>query len=190
MNSTLWTPARVLVSAFELPRADWRIDLAEMDDHVGRGTVTSDSDDRWGEGTNRFEGGTARLPRRIAALRTLALEGYRVGLTIAPITPVPQWRDGYGALLRDVAGAVAGVPDVDLTVECITHRLTEKSKKVLLGWYPHTKLEMSESDRTRKFGKYGAAKYVYPTSTMAELKSWFGRELANVLPGARSLYWT
>ena len=29
--------------------------------------------------------------------------GYRVGLTIAPIMPIPDWRDGYGALLRDVA---------------------------------------------------------------------------------------
>ena len=110
----------------------------------------------------RFEGGTARLPRRIAALRALARAGYRVGLTIAPIMPIPEWRDGYGALLRDVADAVADVPDVDLTVECITHRFTEKSKDVLLGWYPNTKLDMSESARTRKFGKYGSAKYVYP----------------------------
>ena len=38
----------------------------------------------------------------------VALAGYPVGLTIAPIMPVPQWRDGYGALLRDVADAVAG----------------------------------------------------------------------------------
>ncbi len=205
--------------------------LAEMDDHVGRGTITSASADRSNEGTTfeascytdplalehltgslsamiahvgthewsgpvglrfttydnvspllglphvgrtrvrvslnagdvatRFEGGTARLPRRIATLRALALEGYRVGPTIAPIMSIPQWRDGYGALLRDVAGAVADVPDLDLTVECITHRFTEKSKDVLHGWYPNTKLEMSESARARKFGKYGAAKYVY-----------------------------
>ena len=235
--------------------------LAEMDDHVGRGTITSVSDDRSGEGTtfeascytdplalehltgslsamithvgthdwpgpvglrfttkyddvapllglphgrrtrvrvsvnaeqvaHRFEGGTARLPRRIAAVRALALGGYRVGLTIAPIMPIPQWRNGYGALLREVADAVADVPDLDLTVECITHRFTEKSKDVLLGWYPSTKLEMSESDRTRKFGKYGAVKYVYPKSTMVELQSWFARELATILPAARSLYWT
>lgn len=235
--------------------------LAEMDGHVGRGTVTSASSDRSDEGTtfeascytdplalehltgslsatiahvgthewgapvglrfttkyddvapllrlphagrtrvrvslnaddvaSRFEGGTARLPRRIGALRDLALAGYRVGLTIAPIMPIPQWRNAYGGLLGDVAAAVADVPDLDLTVECITHRFTEKSKEILLGWYPNTKLDMAEESRTRKFGKYGSAKYVYPAATMAELRSWFDTEIAAVLPGARTLYWT
>ncbi len=139
---------------------------------------------------NRFEGGTARLPRRIAALRALAGSGYRVGLTIAPIMPVPGWREAYGSMLRDVATALADVPAVDLTVECITHRFTAASKDVLLGWYPHTKLEMDEAARSRKFGKFGAAKYVYPKDTMTDLRSWFEAELAETLPAARTLYWT
>ncbi|MCV7010840.1 radical SAM protein [Mycolicibacterium madagascariense] len=138
----------------------------------------------------RFEGGTARLPKRIHALRRLGLAGYRIGLTIAPIMPVPDWREGYGALLADVAEAVADVPDLDLTVECITHRFTAISKDVLTGWYPRTKLEMDEPSRTRKFGKFGAAKYVYPKDTMSELRSWFTAELEQTLPQARLLYWT
>lgn len=138
----------------------------------------------------RFEGGTARLPRRIAALRALALAGYRVGLTIAPIMPIPGWREGYGTLLRDVAEALDDIPEVELTVECITHRFSAASKKVLLDWYPRTKLEMNEAERTRKFGKFGAAKFVYPKDTMTEMRSWFETELAAVLPAARTLYWT
>jgi spore photoproduct lyase len=139
---------------------------------------------------NRFEGGTARLPQRIASLRALAKVGYRVGLTIAPIMPIPGWRDGYGSLLRDVADAVADIPDVDLTVECITHRFTAGSKDVLQGWYPRTKLDMDEATRSRKFGKYGSAKYVYPKATMTELRTWFEAKLAETLPAARTLYWT
>jgi spore photoproduct lyase len=138
----------------------------------------------------RFEGGTARLAQRIIALRRLALAGYRVGLTIAPIMPIPQWREGYSALLREVGDALADVADVDLTVECITHRFTTGSKDVLTGWYPRTQLEMDETARTRKFGKYGSAKYVYPKDTMAELKSWFDAEIATTLPFAQLLYWT
>jgi spore photoproduct lyase len=138
----------------------------------------------------RFEGGTAGLPQRIAALRALAVDGYRVGLTIAPIMPIPQWRDGYRRLLQDVAVALSDVPAVDLTVECITHRFTAGSKDVLLGWYPRTRLEMDETARTRKFGKYGSAKFVYPKETMTEVRSWFESELAATLPGARTLYWT
>ncbi|MEJ7741602.1 MAG: spore photoproduct lyase family protein [Nocardioidaceae bacterium] len=48
----------------------------------------------------RFEGGTAPMPARLAALRTMALAGYRVGLTIAPVMPVPGLAHG----VRTAAG--------------------------------------------------------------------------------------
>jgi spore photoproduct lyase len=51
-------------------------------------------------------------------------------------------------------------------------------------------LEMDETARTRKYGKFGAAKYVYPKETMAELRSWFAEAVATTLPGAPLLYWT
>ena len=138
----------------------------------------------------RFEGGTARLPHRIAALGELARAGYRVGLTIAPIMPIAGWQESYRALLHDVAATLADVAGVDLTVECITHRFTASSKEVLQGWYPKTKLEMDEQSRTRKFGKYGSTKFVYPKETMGHMRSWFEAELAETLPAARTLYWT
>jgi spore photoproduct lyase len=140
--------------------------------------------------STRMEGGTSRVEDRLAALRTLALDGYPVGLTIAPIMPVPDWEQHYGLLLDQVAAAVAGVPDLDLTAELITHRFTPGSKEVLLGWYPRTKLEMDEESRSRKHGKYGAVKYVYPADTMAALRGWFHTEIAARLPSCRILYWT
>jgi spore photoproduct lyase len=142
------------------------------------------------EVANRFEGGTARMPARLAALRALATAGYRVGLTIAPIMPIPGWRDQYGQLLDDVAAALSGVADVDLTAEIITHRFTPSSKEVLLGWYPGTKLEMDEDLRSQKRSKFGGVKYVYPRQTMAEMRSWFTAELDRRLPEAQLLYWT
>ncbi len=139
---------------------------------------------------DRFEGGTARMPPRIAALRALALDGYPVGLTIAPIMPVDDWRSGYAALLEDVRAAVDDVPALDLTVEMITHRFTPRSKEVLLGWYPRTRLEMNEELRRAKRGRFAGVKHVYPAAVMAELRSWFADELARRLPMARVLYWT
>ena len=138
----------------------------------------------------RFDGGTSPLAGRLAALRALALAGYPVGLTIAPVMAYPGWRDGYGDLLDQVAAAVDGVPALDLTAEVITHRFTPGSKEVLLGWYPQTRLEMDEDARAQKRSKFGGVKYVYPRQPMAELRSWFTTELAARLPGARVLYWT
>jgi spore photoproduct lyase len=140
--------------------------------------------------SSRFEGGTSRVADRLAALRTLALDGYPVGLTIAPIMTVPDWRTHYGELLDAVAAAVDGVPDLDLTAELITHRFTPGSKEVLMGWYPRTKLEMDEEARTRKHGKFGAVKYVYSAETMAELRAWFEAGIGERLPSCRILYWT
>jgi spore photoproduct lyase len=140
--------------------------------------------------STRMEGGTARVEDRVAALRRLALDGYPVGLTIAPIMPVPGWRTHYGLLLDAVRGAVGDVPGLDLTAELITHRFTPGSKEVLLGWYPRTRLEMDEAARSRKHGKFGAVKYVYPRDTMAELREWFTAEIADRLPACRILYWT
>ena len=140
--------------------------------------------------TTKVEGGTSRLPDRLAALRRLARDGYPVGVTIAPIIAVADWRSQYGELLDSIAEAVRDVPGLDLTAELITHRFTPGSKEVLLGWYPRTKLEMDEVSRSRKHGKFGAVKYVYPAGLMAELRSWFHGEIAERLPSCRILYWT
>ena len=61
-------------------------------------------------------------------MRRVAQAGYPVGLTIAPIVPVPGWRETYDALLGKVAAALADVPAPDLSVELITHRFTPGSK--------------------------------------------------------------
>ncbi|MGI4896103.1 MAG: spore photoproduct lyase family protein [Janthinobacterium lividum] len=141
-------------------------------------------------GVERFEGGTARVAARVCALGRLARAGYPVGLTIAPIMPVDDWRSEYGALLAQVGAELADVDGLDLTVECITHRFTPKSKEVQLGWYPRTKLDLDEDERSRKHGKFGAVKYVYPRDTMQELRAWFVDVVARELPAARFLYWT
>jgi spore photoproduct lyase len=138
----------------------------------------------------RIEGGTAPLSSRLAAMGRLAQAGYPVGLTIAPIMPIENWRESYGSLLDDAAAALAGAPDLDLTAELITHRFTPGSKSVLQGWYPGSSLEMDEAKRSKKLTKFGSVKHVYPAETMRELRGWFEREIAARLPAARLLYWT
>ena len=138
--------------------------------------------------TRRFEGGTAPLGDRLAAMGRLARAGYPVGLTVAPIIPVEDWAAAYDALFRDAAGALPA--GADATVELITHRFTPGSKEVLLGWYPATSLEMDEAVRTVKRNKFGGRKYVYPKDLMAEMRAALEAMAARHLPAARLLYWT
>ena len=138
----------------------------------------------------RFEGGASPLANRVAALGRLARDGYRVGLTIAPIQPVDNWRREYETLFDLVSGALAGVADLDLTAELITHRFSAKSKAVLQGWYPGTALDLDEAARARKTTKFGTAKFVYPTPLMREMRDALTAMLRDRLPAARVLYWT
>ncbi len=135
----------------------------------------------------RFEGGAAPVAGRLAALEAMAGAGYPVGVTIAPIMPVDDWRDRYGALLDAVADAT---PEADLTVELITHRFTARSKDVLTGWYPRTRLDLDETARAARRTKFGGTKYVYPPAEMATMRAWFTDAVAQRLPHARLLYWT
>ncbi|WP_229310909.1 spore photoproduct lyase family protein [Larkinella soli] len=142
----------------------------------------------------RMEGGTAPVEGRLQALRKLALPaeqgggGYPVGVVLAPIMPVPGWRELYTGLLDRLAEAL-DFP-CDLTVEFITHRFTPGSKAVLLDWYPNTSLEMNEADRAGKRNKFGGIKYVYRPEDMKGLQSFFYAEWRKRFPDAPILYWT
>ena len=141
-------------------------------------------------GVERFEGGTARMPQRLAAMARAAGAGYPVGLVIAPVVPDPGWEAAYARLLDDAAAALAGLGEVDLTTEVITHRFSSRSREVLQGWYPRTRLEMDPEQRAVKRGRYGAVKHVYPPETMAAVRAWFAEQVDARLPGARQLYFT
>lgn len=142
----------------------------------------------------RLEGGTASVRERLDAIRQLALPksegggGYPVGLVIAPIMPGEGWREEYGKLFEQIEQALDF--DCDLTFELITHRFTPKSKTVLQGWYPATKLDLDEANRSVKRNKFGGTKYVYPKNVMSELREFFESELSRRFPKAEILYWT
>lgn len=138
----------------------------------------------------RYEGGTSPLGARLDALGKLARDGYRVGLTVAPIQPVADWRAGYLDLFAQAARSLDGVNDPDLTVELITHRFTPGSKDVLRSWYPGSDLDLDEAARSRKLTKFGSVKYVYPADTMREMREALTGMVAQALPRARVLYWT
>ncbi|WP_294326321.1 spore photoproduct lyase family protein [uncultured Sphingomonas sp.] len=136
----------------------------------------------------RFEGGTAQVAERLAALRAMALAGYPIGLTIAPIIAAQGWKEAYGRLLVDAAAALADVPDLDCTVELITHRFTAGSKAVLDSWYPGSALDMGPANRVIKRTKFGTEKQVYDAPTMRSLRDFFEAGIAAAIPSARILY--
>lgn len=138
----------------------------------------------------RFEGGTASVEDRLSALREMALAKYPLGLTIAPIIAAEGWQNAYTGLLEAAAMRLNDIADLDLTIELITHRFTEGSKAVLESWYPGSRLDMSDANRSVKRNKFGGRKTVYDKDTMEKLRKFFYNRIAEDLPAARILYWT
>ena len=144
--------------------------------------------------SKRLEGGTASVQQRLKAARSAALPtnqgggGYPVGAVIAPIMPVPDWKEIYTGLLNNMQQQLDFNPD--LTFELISHRFTPGSKDVLMGWYPNTSLDMNEENRSVKRNKFGGVKYVYSKDIMTELRFFFESEISKRFPQAKILYWT
>ncbi|MBD2257212.1 spore photoproduct lyase family protein [Pseudanabaena sp. FACHB-2040] len=144
--------------------------------------------------STRMEGGTAAVKDRLSAVRRLALprsEGggaYPVGLVIAPIMAIEDWQSHYTQLLDDIEAALDF--DCDLTFELISHRFTPGSKEVLNQWYPNSKVDLDEANRSIKRNKFGGTKYVYEADIMKALKSFFYEEIGRRFPQANILYWT
>ncbi|MDQ3394796.1 MAG: radical SAM protein [Bacteroidota bacterium] len=144
--------------------------------------------------TKRLEGGTANLTARLKAIRKLALPknqgggGYKIGLVIAPIMAVPDWKQQYSGLL-DALEKALDFPCY-ITFELITHRFTPGSKALLQAWYPNTHIDFEEKDRSMKFNKFGGKKFVYNKNTMGLLRSFFISEIKLRFPDAKILYWT
>jgi len=137
----------------------------------------------------KFEPGTASMDERIDAAQTMARSGYPLGFIIAPLFIYPGYEPDYTGLFQKLHQRLSPIPP-DLTFEFITHRFTKRAKNVILERFPNSQLDLDESTRRRKFGKYGLVKYIYPEAEYNRLKEFTLENVARLFPGARVEYFT
>ncbi len=137
----------------------------------------------------KFEHHTASLRERITAANKIAEAGYPLGFIIAPLFIYPGYEEGYADLFRELAHSLKDVPS-DLTFELITHRFTNSAKKIILERFPNTSLDLNESLRRRKFGRFGLVKYIYPEAAYLRLKQNIITLLERFFPASPIEYFT
>ena len=101
-----------------------------------------------------------------------------------------MWQEGYRELFIRLSVALEGVETPGLTFELIQHRFTGPAKKVIEKNYPKSKLQLDESKRKYKWGRYGIGKYVYKTEEAAELETVIRGYVKEYFPDAVVQYFT
>jgi spore photoproduct lyase len=137
-----------------------------------------------------FEPGTSSFEERITAARKVADAGYPLGFIIAPIIWHEGWEAGYSELLEKLSKALPEQAASDLTFELIQHRFTKTAKNVIQRRYPKTKLELDETKRKYKWGRWGQGKYVYPDEQATALREFITEQIFDKFPQASIEYFT
>lgn len=137
-----------------------------------------------------FEPGTSRLNERINAAVKVAEAGYPLGFIVAPIYLHDGWKNGYGEMFEKLSSALPSFAKKDLTFEMIQHRFTKPAKRVIQENYPMTKLELDESKRKWKWGRYGIGKFVYTDPEQEDIKDTLGEYIHQHFPEAKLEYFT
>jgi spore photoproduct lyase len=137
-----------------------------------------------------FENGTSSQEERIMAAGRVADAGYPLGFIIAPIYLHDGWKEQYKEMFEKLEATLSSSGKKDLTFEMIQHRFTKPAKRVIEKNYPMTKLELDESKRKWKWGKYGIGKFVYTDQEQEEIKDTLGRYINDYFPEAKIEYFT
>jgi spore photoproduct lyase len=138
-----------------------------------------------------FEHNTADFDERIEASSQISHAGYPIGFIVAPIMVYENWKEEYLELFDRLKQSIdIGKSSEVVTFELIQHRFTPIAKKFILERFPNTKLDMDESNRALKWGKFGRYKYVYKKETAAEIKEYISSLIKERFPEARIEYFT
>lgn len=137
-----------------------------------------------------FEPGTSGQEERMIAAKKVAEAGYPLGFIIAPIYLHERWKEGYKEMFEKLEATLPPSSRQNLTFELIQHRFTKPAKRVIQKNYPMTKLELDESKRKWKWGRYGIGKYVYTDREQEEMRETFTQYINTYFPEATIEYFT
>lgn len=138
----------------------------------------------------QFEHRTSTIEERLEAAEKLARADYPLGFIVAPIMLYNNWKEEYHTMFQKLHDKLKGQKVNNLTFELIQHRYTEHAKLRILERFPSTKLNMDDSKRMLKWGKFGRFKYVYPKEDASLIKETLSNMIHTFFPDAVIEYFT
>ncbi|MGI6151065.1 MAG: radical SAM protein [Christensenellales bacterium] len=132
----------------------------------------------------RIELGTSPLSARIRALNDMAKAGYPVGMLLAPIILVPDWKRLYGELMERLRDELSPKVKHKGFIEIILMTYSFVHNAINTEAFPHSENLLNREIMTGR----GRGKYCYRSDVRAEAESFLREKLAKTLPDMPILY--
>ena len=133
---------------------------------------------------SRIELGTSPLRARIQALNAMAEAGYPVGLLLAPIILLPEWRQLYGRLIEQLADELSQKVKQNGFIEIILMTYSFVQNAINTEAFPNAIKLLSRENMTGR----GRGKYCYRNDVRFEVESFLRQRLSEQLASMPILY--
>ena len=133
---------------------------------------------------NRVEIGTSRLNERINAINKLKEAGYKVGILIAPIILVDNWKELYEELIKKLSEELSESVKKDAIFELIFMTYSYVHKMINQEAFPNA-INLFNPDIMTGRGK---GKYMYKKETREEAEMFLRKTMKKYLKNSEILY--
>ena len=133
---------------------------------------------------NRVEFGTSRLNERINAINKLKDAGYKVGILIAPIILVDNWKELYEELIKKLSEELSESVKKDAIFELIFMTYSYVHKMINQEAFPNA-INLFNPDIMTGRGK---GKYMYKKETREEAEVFLRKTMKKYLKNSEILY--
>ncbi|MCI9063895.1 MAG: spore photoproduct lyase [Clostridia bacterium] len=133
---------------------------------------------------NNVEFGTSKLKGRIDAINKLKKAGYKIGILIAPVILVDNWKELYEELIVRLSNEISEEVKKDVFFEIIFMTYSYVHTKINEEAFPNS-INLYDKDIMRGRGK---GKYMYNNEVRKEGEDFFREKMNKFFPGNEILY--
>ena len=134
---------------------------------------------------NNVEFGTSRLNERIEAINKLKEAGYEVGILIAPVIMVDNWKNLYLELIKKLENKLSNKVKKDVFFEVIFMTYSYVHTKINEEAFPNNKINLYSKEQMTGRGK---GKYMYKNELRKDGEIFIREQLGKYFPNNRIVY--
>ncbi len=133
---------------------------------------------------NKIELGTSRLKNRIEAINKLKKAGYKIGILIAPVVFIENWKEEYENLIKILSDSLSDEVKKEVFFEIIFMTYSYVHRMINQDAFPNAINLFNQELMTGR----GRGKYMYKANIKKEGEEFFREKLKKYFPENKIIY--